>query len=728
MEYFELALALLFVLAVVDLSIGVSNDAVNFLNSAIGSRVASRRVILAVAGCGVLAGSLFSSGIMEVARSGIFNPELFVFADVMVIFLAVMLADVLLLDLFNTFALPTSTTVSIVFELLGASVALAFIATLGNAEAASVIDYVNVRGAVLIVSGIGISVVIAFAAGTAVQFVSRMLFTFQEKNHTDAIRIGWSAIAFTIISYFLLIKGLKGASFVPPESLAFILDNALWVTAGSLIAWSIVMAGLNRFRVDVLSIVVLGGTFSLALAFASNDLVNFIGVPLAGLSSWQAWSGSGLDADAMKMAVLAEPVQGNSLLLLAAGGVMVTTLWLSSKARSVTQTEVNLGRQDDGAERFTPGPVSRGIVRSVMAAGDAAGRAVPGQWRTGLARRFERERRQSFDLDAPAFDTLRASVNLTVASILIVFATSLKLPLSTTFVSFMVAMGTSLADRAWGRDSAAYRVAGVLSVVGGWFVTALCAFLMAATFATLIRLFDGYAVGALAAAAAFALVHTYRYHARRSRMEQMMRLASPDSMDRDSLVLRKHFVESLRYNAAVLDDVINALVKRKRKLAKKLRATLQADIDVTRKTEAEFVRRLNRVKPRIEPWLLGQLDFLACERDLLQSSTTLTELAAEHVLNEHSPPSAEVQACLLTLKDLFRESIALQTDGPVETDTRHQGSPIPAIDKAIDRLTEQILEDLYSGRTSTRNTTLMLGIALEMRDLNRELERSAAAA
>ena len=413
------------------------------------------------------------------------------------------LADVLLLDLFNTFGLPTSTTVSIVFELLGAAAAVALFAVIGSPGGFDVVDYVNVQNALLIIGGIGLSIVVAFIAGTVIQFFSRMLFTFQERNHSAARRVTWSAVAFTAISYFLLIKGLKGVSFVADTTHQFIYSNTLEFSLGLLAVWLVVMWLLDRIKVDVLAVVVLGGTFSLALAFASNDLVNFIGVPLAGLSSWQAWSASGLPADTMTMEVLAEPVRGNTLILLAAGGVMVITLWLSSKARSVTHTEVSLGRQDEGAERFRPGPVSRGIVRTFVAAGETTRRAIPRQWRTGLAERFAREREHSFDLDRPAFDKLRASVNLTVASILIVFATSLKLPLSTTFVSFMVAMGTSLADRAWGRDSAAYRLAGVFSVVGGWFVTAAAAFLMAAIFSWFVgynaveTFFSSYAVTTL---------------------------------------------------------------------------------------------------------------------------------------------------------------------------------------------------------------------------------------
>lgn len=724
MDYFELAIGLLFLLAVLDLSVGVSNDAVNFLNSAIGSRVTTRRVILIVAGIGVLVGSLFSSGIMEVARRGIFNPEMFVFADIMVIFLAVMLADVLLLDLFNTLALPTSTTVSIVFELLGASVAVAYLIVMGNPDAGSVVAYVNVASAITIIGGIGISIVIAFIAGTLIQFFSRMLFTFQEKNHTSTIKIAWSAIAFTIISYFLIIKGLKGASFVTQESLDYIYRNKLQVTLIALAFWTLLMWQLTRMRIDVLTLVVLGGTFSLALAFASNDLVNFVGVPLAGLSSWQAWVGSGIAADAMTMEVLQQPVRGNTLILVGAGAVMVATLWLSSKARSVTQTEVNLSRQDEGTERFAPGPVSRGIVRSFLATGEAVAEAVPQQWRTGLAARFSREKAQTFDLNRPAFDKLRASVNLTVASILIVLATSLKLPLSTTFVSFMVAMGTSLADRAWGRDAAVYRIAGVFSVIGGWLLTAIAAFLMAATFAVLIKTFGGYAVGALVTLAVFALVHTYRYHKQRSQMEQLMVASSPDQMDRDALTLRRQFMETLGRNASVTDRVLQALVTRKRKTVRKLRKYLKDDVNATRATENEFVNRLNRIKPKIEPWLMSQLDVLACERDMLQSATTLVDLVSEHILNEHSPPSERVTESLNRLRGLFRNGFENLAGDPVEAGDSASRIPSRDIDKELDRLTTFVLQDLYEGDQTTRNTSLMLGILLEMRDLNREMQRA----
>ncbi|MEO1203122.1 MAG: inorganic phosphate transporter, partial [Pseudomonadota bacterium] len=725
MGYYELVVGLLFLLAILDLSVGVSNDAVNFLNSAIGSRVASRRVILLVAGGGVLAGSLFSSGIMEVARSGIFNPDLFVFADVMVIFLAVMLADVLLLDLFNTFALPTSTTVSIVFELLGAATAVSVLVIMNNPDAHSLIDYVKADRALIIISGILLSITVAFITGTIVQFFSRMLFTFRKRNHTAIIRVGWGAIAFTVISYFLIIKGLKGTGFIPAEALEYILSNAGVIVLVTLAVWTIVLTILNALKVDVLAMVVLGGTFSLALAFASNDLVNFIGVPLAGLAAFGEWSGSGLAPEQMTMEALSGPVQGNTLILLGAGAIMVATLWLSSKAQSVTQTEVDLGRQDEGAERFRPGPVSRGIVRTVIATGDAAMRAVPEQWRVGVASRFEQDKTDAADVDRPAFDTLRASVNLTVASILIVFATSLKLPLSTTFVSFMVAMGTSLADQAWGRDSAVFRLAGVFSVVGGWFVTALAAFAMGATFAVLIKLFDAVAVAGLVALAAFALMHSYRFHDRRSKTDSVKQTTGSGSPVPDALGLRRQLSLALEHNAEIVGTSLNLLVSRRRKTARQLLGRVQDDINRSRETRSEFVRRLNQDRPEVKPWLKDQFGVLAAEHAMRQASVTLADLASEHVLNEQSPPSGGVASSLASLEELLADSVAALS-GRLESDEAQQErAPLARLGSELDTLTERLLADLYSGSATPRNTTLMLGVALELKDLQRELTRVA---
>jgi len=515
LEIYLFMIAALFVLALVDLSVGVSNDAVNFLNSAIGSRVATRRAILLVATAGILLGAMFASGIMEVARKGVFNPEMFSFAEVMVIFLAVMIADVILLDLFNTFGMPTSTTVSIVFELLGAATAVAVIHSIQFPDSAPVLEFINVRNAALIIAGIGLSVVIAFFTGTIVQFFSRVLFTFEDTKYRPLLAVGWSALALTMISDFLFIKGLKGAGFVTADFQAFVANHHLLFLGGLFISWLSVSAILRRLGVNPLAFVVLAGTFSLAMAFASNDLVNFIGVPLAGLESWKAWAGSGIAPDQFSMEALREPVQSSHFYLLGAGVIMATTLWLSSKARTVTRTEVSLARQHSGNERFHPGPLSRLTVRVFSGFGALLGLLTPTWLRRYVDSRFAACRQDPAPVERPAFDLLRASVNLAVASILIALATSMKLPLSTTFVSFMVAMGTSLADRAWGRESAVYRVSGVLSVLGGWLLTAAAAFLMAALLASLLSYFGLVALIGLLTLVVYVLYRSFVYHGQR---------------------------------------------------------------------------------------------------------------------------------------------------------------------------------------------------------------------
>ncbi|MCB0546404.1 MAG: inorganic phosphate transporter, partial [Phaeodactylibacter sp.] len=516
-DLYLIIVILLFVLAISDLIVGVSNDAVNFLNSAIGSKVAPRNAIMIVASLGIFVGATFSSGMMEVARKGIFNPEFFVFAEVMVIFLAVMLTDIILLDLFNTFGMPTSTTVSIVFELLGAAVAVSLLKIAAAGDSFSTLaQYINSSSALAIISGIFISVGIAFVVGTFLQYVSRLLFTFQYERRMDWVGSLWAGLALTFLTYFLLIKGIKGASFVSEAFVDWVKHNTLLLIFISFLLWSVVMqAVLMIFKVNILRIVVLFGTFSLAMAFAGNDLVNFIGVPIAGFESFNAWSASGAEAEEFNMAVLGHPVRTKTILLLLAGIVMILTLWFSKKAQSVTETEVNLGRQDEGAERFPPNALSRGIVRYSRQISMGVQKLLPNSWLEKAEESFqpvEQEVKKEGEHDPAAFDLVRASVNLTVASMLIAFATSLKLPLSTTYVSFMVAMGTSLADRAWGRDSAVYRVAGVLNVIAGWFLTAFIAFSVSALFAWAIYTFGGWAIGFLVLLAVALISRTFLLH------------------------------------------------------------------------------------------------------------------------------------------------------------------------------------------------------------------------
>ena len=477
-QFYIFVVVVLALLAISDLIVGVSNDAVNFLNSAIGSKAAPFRAIMVIAAAGILVGATFSSGMMEVARKGIFHPESFTFAEIMLIFLAVMLTDIILLDLYNTFGLPTSTTVSIVFELLGSSVALAIIKMKKMGQPLSEMgQYINSDKALAIISGILVSVVIAFAVGALVMYLSRILFSFNYEKSYKKFGGLFGGFAIAIITYFMVIKGAKGSSLLSDNNLSWIMDHTGIILLASFVGWTLILQLLIWFtRINVFKIIVMVGTFSLAMAFAGNDLVNFIGVPLAGFESLKLYlADPGSQADTMLMTALAGKVKTPTAFLLIAGGIMVLTLWLSKKARSVTKTTIDLSRQGEGYERFNSSGLARIIVRQSRSTSDFFKRITPSAISAAVDKRFEPPV-DRVKAKTVSFDLVRASVNLVVAAILIAFGTSLKLPLSTTYVTFMVAMGTSLADKAWGRESAVYRITGVLTVISGWFVTAFLAF------------------------------------------------------------------------------------------------------------------------------------------------------------------------------------------------------------------------------------------------------------
>ena len=501
----------LFALAISDLIVGVSNDAVNFLNSAIGAKAAPYKYIMIVAALGILFGATFSSGMMEVARKGIFNPQYFVFSEIMIIFLAVMITDVILLDVFNTFGMPTSTTVSIVFEILGAAVAVALIKVANNPEM-GISDYINTAKALAIISGILLSVVISFSVGALVQYITRLIFSFNYAKRLNYFGAIWGGIAITAITYFILVKGAKGASFMDASTKEWIKGNGLTIIAISMVGWTVLLQMIKLiFRIDILKIIVLAGTFALAMAFAGNDLVNFIGVPLAGFESFKIFVASG-DAGS-SMEALAGKVSTPTYMLVVAGAIMVVTLWTSKKAKAVVKTSLDLSRQHEGDERFGSSYFARSIVRVAVNTSNTISASMPGAFNRMINKQFDssesEERRKALGADAPAFDMLRASVNLVVASILISIATNMKLPLSTTYVTFMVAMGSSLADRAWGRESAVYRITGVLSVIGGWFFTALSAFTVAFVMATLISLLGLWFIAVLIAIAIYVMFRTH---------------------------------------------------------------------------------------------------------------------------------------------------------------------------------------------------------------------------
>lgn len=498
MESFYLILVIaLFALAISDLIVGVSNDAVNFLNSAIGSKAIPKWLIFSVAALGVLIGTTFSGGMMEVARKGIFHPQMFFFSEIMVIFLAVMITDVILLDMFNTFGLPTSTTVAIVFELLGAAVAVSIVKILGNdGSIVEVANYINSAKALAIISGILLSVVVAFSVGAIVQYLTRLVFSFRFEKRMKYYGALFGSFAITAILYFMLIKGMKGSVFASYDVGGGVTLKK-WVTSHtfeillySFIGWTVIIQILKMlFKINIFRGIIVIGTFALAMAFAGNDLVNFIGVPLAGYNSYQAWIEAGSIApDALSMESLQGKVPTPTFMLLIAGGIMVVTLILSRKARGVVKTSLDLSRQDEGSERFESSLLARVIVRQSLKFNKRLIQILPNSVNRYLESKFIQDKLDVAvkEEDRPAFDMVRASVNLTVASILIAIGTSLKLPLSTTYVTFMVAMGTSLADRAWDRESAVYRISGVFAVIGGWFMTAFLAFTAAAIVGTLI--------------------------------------------------------------------------------------------------------------------------------------------------------------------------------------------------------------------------------------------------
>ncbi len=521
MEWMYLGMVIfLFILAAFDLWVGVSNDAVNFLNSAIGSRAAKFRSLVIIAGIGVFLGCVLSNGMMDIARHGIFTPQYFSFKDVMYIYLAVMVTDIVLLDIFNSFGMPTSTTVSMVFELLGSAFAFTMLKVAGDGMPLGMADYLNTSKALEVVMGIFLSVPIAFVFGSLIQYITRIVFTFSiNKNLRFKIGI-FGGIAITAILYFMLFKGLKDLSFMNSDVKAFLNDNILIVLGSIFVVATILMQVLHMLKINVFRIIVLFGTFALSTAFAGNDLVNFIGVPLAGYSSYMDFTAhaGGLAADSFMMTSLQESAQTPILFLAAAGAIMVFALATSKKARKVTETEVGLSRKNEGDEMFGSSKVARSIVRLGNSVGNAVVSITPKSIKSFVNSRFQMPL-EAADSEA-AYDMCRASVNLVVSSLLIALGTSLKLPLSTTFVTFMVAMGSSLADRAWSRESAVFRITGVLTVIGGWFITAGVAFTACFCVAMIMNFGGIVAVVIIVAAGIYSIIHSQQRFAKKQKEVQ----------------------------------------------------------------------------------------------------------------------------------------------------------------------------------------------------------------
>lgn len=522
METFYLFLIIfLFVLAVFDLSVGVSNDAVNFMNSAIGSKAASFKVIMVIAAIGIFVGASLSNGMMDIARHGIYQPQHFYFSEIMCILLAVMLTDVVLLDIFNSLGMPTSTTVSLVFELLGGTVAISLIKIANSNGALQLGDLLNTDKAFTVTLAIFLSVAIAFFFGAIVQYISRLIFTFNYKKHMNYFIGLFGGLAATSILYFMLIKGLKESSFMEGDLKTMIYSNTDTIVWGALIFFTLLMQVLHWLKVNVFKVVILLGTFALALAFAGNDLVNFIGVPLAGYSSYMDLMAQGgtTTTDTFLMESLLEPAKTPWYFLVGSGLVMVIALATSKKAQAVIKTSVDLARQSDGNENFGTSPVARVLVRTCNNASNTILSVVPLRVKDWIDSRFNNN--EIILEDKASFDLVRASVNVVLSGLLIALGTSLKLPLSTTYVAFMVAMGSSLADRAWGRESAVYRITGVLSVIGGWFITAGAAFTICFLVALLIHVGGIAAMAAMVGLAIYMLIRNQILYKKKMKKEAM---------------------------------------------------------------------------------------------------------------------------------------------------------------------------------------------------------------
>ena len=630
------------ILAIADLVVGVSNDAVNFLNSAIGSKAVSFKTIMIVASVGIAFGALSSSGMMEVARKGIFVPEKFYFDEIMIIFMAVMLTDILLLDFFNTLGLPTSTTVSIVFELLGAAFCMTFIKLSGSSDTLLHLgEYINSDKAIEIIMGILLSVVIAFSVGALVQFFTRLLITFNfDKRPTWNAAI-FSGISTAAITYFIIIKGLKSADFIQGAYLDWANTNVLAFLGLSFVVWFIVSYILiQTFKLNVYVMIIVLGTFALAMAFAGNDLGNFIGVPMAAYNSYEIWQASGEAANTFTMESLAQKVPTQPLLLLSAGIVMILTLFFSKKARRVVKTSVDLSRQDEGQERFKANALSRSLVRGAMTLNKGFTAILPHGVKKHIEHKFTKPKitTRVAAIDMPAFDLVRAAVNLMIASVLISAATSLKLPLSTTYVTFMVAMGTSLADRAWGSESAVYRVAGVLNVIGGWFMTAISAFTAAAVMAFILYKGGSIALFLLFATAIAILVRNYMNHKKRSEAEaeegRLMRAVS-NSIQGIINESTTNIASAFKRGSKVYVGTIEGLAKvdlGKLKKSKKGIAKLNAEVEELRNSLYYFIKNLDETHVQASRFYIDVLGYL---QDVTQSIDFVTTSSYNHLNNNH---------------------------------------------------------------------------------------------
>ncbi|WP_160068553.1 inorganic phosphate transporter [Sphingobacterium bovisgrunnientis] len=729
-HYLYLVIITLIVLAVIDLMVGVSNDAVNFLNSGLGSKALSFRLIMILASAGILCGAVFSSGMMEIARSGIYVPSMFSFNDVMVIFLAVMITDIILLDVFNYFGLPTSTTVSIVFELLGAAVCLAlYKIMMSSGDYSTLSQYINTKKASEIVVSILFSVAISFTLGMLVQYVSRVLFTFQFQKRIKTFGVFFGGLALALISYFILIKGLKSVTFISKDVQSWISTHELTLLGGSFVVFTIFSFILTRLNINILKVIIGVGTFGLALSFAGNDLVNFIGVPVAAIQSIGFFkaAGTGIDPNTYMMSELASSeIVAPMWILSVSGLIMIFTLWTSKKARTVIETEMSLSSQDSSTEKFQPNTLSRWIVRGFVNLGNVLSYVMPRTLQSKLDKRFEQtvSATTQKSKDEPMFDMVRASVNLMVASSLIALGTSMKLPLSTTYVTFMVAMGTAFADRAWDRESAVYRVSGVFHVIGGWFFTAACAFTGAFVIAYFLKI--GGIVSFVVALIVLALLlfQNARSHKKKvaEQAERKLQLEKTDirSVQQVTEASSNQISEVVAKANLFYSEVIENLIKTdltSLSINKKLIKKLNKDLDSTNDNLYNFIRNLDDNSAKSSRYYIISLGYL---QDIIENLYIIANNAHSHVDNNHKPlrtsrgedlrlVTKQLSNWYAEIYNMYKRLEFTNIDSVMNQRNKIQST--------INELMDLQINDIRTTDTSPRNTRLYFSILLETNEM-----------
>lgn len=711
---FTVIIIILALLAILDLIVGVANDAVNFLNSALGAKVAPMKVILGVAALGILLGVVTSNGMMEVARKGVFYPEMFTFTEIMMLFGGVMLTDVILLNTFNSLGLPTSTTVSLIFELLGSAVAVTVYKVSNDAglTIADIGQFINSGKALVMISGILVSVAISFVVGSVLMYFSRMLFSFRYQRAFSRFGAMWCGVSVVGILYFAIFKGMKSSGLFSTELLQTINDNIFMVLAIAWVVSSLVLLLLQKLKVDILKITILMGTFALALAFAGNDLVNFIGVPIAGIDAYNLALNSGNEQ--MLMSELSKPAQVNPLLLITAGVIMILTLFFSRSAMRVAQTQLNLSSQNTEDEKFGSTLFSRTLVRFAIAANAAYKKMIPDSLSNKIERRFELL--PEAERGNVAYDNVRAVVNLAAAAILICIGTSFKLPLSTTYVVFMVAMGSSLADRAWGRDSAVYRITGVMVVISGWFMTAIAGFVLSFAIASSLIWGGWIALTAVVIVCGYALCHNLIFKSKKK--DDEVSTIIEDSADAEDVLYSctKSVCRLMDDLSAIYNHMLVALFTENRKVLKETVAQSEAIYRETTRYKYGMMGTLKKLQEQnVETghYYVQVVDYL---NETAKALLHITRPAYEHINNNHKGLSSEQIHDLKIINDEVENIFNAVNDMLREKDFSKLNDVLVMRDRLFDTIAECIKNQIRRLKTqegSTKASALFMNILSE---------------